>query len=124
VIAELKKKQITGEAILPLYDGRLHQIEGIIRAHQLVTLPERPTINCLATRGDRALQPAPHLSRRPLRHNTGQRGEFVLPLPAPAPPMPRDPATISPSRPFPGRSPRTRRVLVMSCSSIRWSSRA
>ena len=84
VIAELKKKQITGEAILPLYDGRLHQIEGIIRAHQLVTLPDRPAIIRLATPAETAQQPAPHMSPPPFLHNTGQRGEFVLPLNAPA----------------------------------------
>ena len=84
VIAELKKKQITGEAILPLYNGRLHQIEGIIRAHQLVTLPDRPAIIRLATPAETAQQPAPHMSPPPFLHNTGQRGEFVLPLNAPA----------------------------------------
>ena len=34
VIAELKKKQITGEAILPFYENRLHEIEQIIVAHE------------------------------------------------------------------------------------------
>ena len=84
VIAELKKKQITGEAILPLYNGRLHQIEGIIRARQLVTLPDRPAIIRLATPAETAQQPAPHMSPPPFLHNTGQRGEFVLPLNTPA----------------------------------------
>jgi hypothetical protein len=84
VIAELKKKQITGEAILPLYNGRLHQIEGIIRTQQLVTLPGRPAIIRLATPAETAHEPAPHMSPPPFLHNTGQRGEFVLPLNAPA----------------------------------------
>ena len=84
VIAELKKKQVTGEAILPLYNGRLQQIEGVIRAHQLVTLPDRPAIIRLATPAETAHEPAPHMSPPPFLHNTGQRGEFVLPLNAPA----------------------------------------
>ncbi len=84
VIAELKKKQITGEAIVPLYQGRLHEIEGIIAAHNLVTLPTRPAIIRLATAAETAQQPAPHMTPPPLLHNTGQRGEFVLPLNIPS----------------------------------------
>src|SRR6476646_1006039 len=42
VIRELKKKQIVGDAILPLYQDRLKQVEKIIVDHQLVTLPDRP----------------------------------------------------------------------------------
>ena len=84
VIAELKKKQITGDAILPFYTERLHAIEGIIRANELVTLPSRPAIIRLATPAETAQQPAPHMAPPPLLHNTGQRGEFVLPLNLPA----------------------------------------
>ena len=51
VIAELKKKQITGTDILPFYKRRLHEIEDIIRAKNLVSLPSRPAIIRLATRG-------------------------------------------------------------------------
>jgi uncharacterized protein (DUF885 family) len=84
VIAELKKKQITGEAILPFYIERLHAIEHIITANDLVTLPSRPAIIRLATAAETAQQPAPHMSPPPLLHNTGQRGEFVLPLNIPS----------------------------------------
>ena len=84
VIAELKKKQITGEAILPFYIERLHTIERIITANDLVTLPNRPAIIRLATAAETAQQPAPHMSPPPLLHNTGQRGEFVLPLNIPS----------------------------------------
>jgi len=84
VIAELKKKQITGEAILPFYIERLHAIERIITANDLVTLPNRPAIIRLATAAETAQQPAPHMSPPPLLHNTGQRGEFVLPLNIPS----------------------------------------
>jgi len=84
VIAELKKKQITGEAILPFYVERLHAIEHIISANDLVTLPNRPAIIRLATAAETAQQPAPHMSPPPLLHNTGQRGEFVLPLNIPS----------------------------------------
>ncbi len=84
VIRELKKKQITGDAILPFFNNRLHQIEQIIVAQNLVTLPDRPAIIRLATPAETAQQPAPHMSPPPFLHNTGQRGEFVLPLNIPS----------------------------------------
>ena len=84
VIRELKKDQITGEAILPFFEQRLHQIEQIIVAKKLVTLPARPAIIRLATAAETAQQPAPHMSPPPFLHNTGQRGEFVLPLNIPS----------------------------------------
>jgi uncharacterized protein (DUF885 family) len=84
VIAQLKKEQITGDAILPFFTARLHAIEGIISVNELVTLPSRPAIIRLATAAETAQQPAPHMAPPPLLHNTGQRGEFVLPLNIPA----------------------------------------
>ncbi len=84
VIADLKKKQITGEAILPFYESRLKEIEKIIAAKQLVTLPTRPAIIRLATAAETAQQPAPHMSPPPFLNNTGQRGQFVLPLNIPS----------------------------------------
>ncbi|HZC38261.1 MAG TPA: DUF885 domain-containing protein [Sphingomicrobium sp.] len=84
VIAELKKKQINGAAILPFYENRLHEIEKIIVAKNLVSLPSRPAIIRLATAAETAQQPAPHMVPPPFLHNTGQRGEFVLPLNIPS----------------------------------------
>jgi uncharacterized protein (DUF885 family) len=84
VIAELKKQQITGEAILPFFEKRLHEIERIIVAKNLLTLPDRPAIIRLATAAETVEQPAPHMTPPPLLHNTGQRGEFVLPLNIPS----------------------------------------
>lgn len=84
VIAQLKKKQIVGDAILPLYQQRLHEIERIIVARHIVTLPDRPAIIRLATAAETAQEPAPHMSPPPFLHNTGQRGEFVLPLNIPS----------------------------------------
>ena len=84
VIAELKKTQITGDAILPFYERRLKEIEGIIVKEQIVTLPDRPAIIRLATAAETVQQPAPHMKGPPLLHNTGQRGEFILPLNIPS----------------------------------------
>ena len=84
VIRELKKKQITGDAILPFYQKRLKAIEDILVAKKLVTLPDRPAIIRLATAAETAQQPAPHMQPPPFLNNTGQRGEFVLPLNVPS----------------------------------------
>ncbi len=84
VIAELKKKQITGAEILPFYQKRLAAIEQIIVANHLVTLPDRPAIIRLATAAETAQQPAPHMKPPPFLNNTGQRGEFILPLNVPS----------------------------------------
>jgi hypothetical protein len=84
VIRELKKKQILGTDIVPFYEGRLHEIERIIAANNLVTLPSRPAIIRLASAAETAAQPAAHMSPPPLVHNTGERGEFVLPLKIPS----------------------------------------
>src|SRR5215475_11237066 len=86
VIRELKKKQLVGDAILPFYEERLKQIEKIISEKQLVTLPDRPARIRIATAAETAQQPAPHMSPPPFLHNTGQKGEFVLPLNLPAAP--------------------------------------
>jgi hypothetical protein len=80
VIRELKKQQLAGDAILPFYQRRLQQIENIIRQEQIVTLPDRPARIRIATPAETAQQPAPHMVPPPFLHNTGQKGEFVLPL--------------------------------------------
>jgi uncharacterized protein (DUF885 family) len=84
VIAALKKEQITGDAIMPFYEKRLKDIEAIIVKRNLVTLPDRPAIIRLATAAETVQQPAPHMKPPPLLHNTGQRGEFILPLNIPS----------------------------------------
>ena len=86
VIRELKKQQLVGDAILPFYQERLKQIEKIIVDKQIVTLPDRPARIRIATAAETAQQPAPHMVPPPFLHNTGQKGEFVLPLNIPAGP--------------------------------------
>jgi uncharacterized protein (DUF885 family) len=86
VIRELKKQQLVGDAILPFYQERLKQIEKIIVDQQIVTLPDRPARIRIATPAETAQQPAPHMVPPPFIHNTGQKGEFVLPLNIPAGP--------------------------------------
>jgi uncharacterized protein (DUF885 family) len=86
VIRELKKQQLVGEAILPFYLQRLKQIEKIIVDQQIVSLPERPARIRIASAAETAQQPAPHMVPPPFLHNTGEKGEFVLPLNIPAGP--------------------------------------
>jgi Bacterial protein of unknown function (DUF885) len=86
VIRELKKQQLVGDAILPFYQDRLKQIEKIIVDKQIATLPDRPARIRIATAAETAQQPAPHMVPPPFLHNTGEKGEFVLPLNIPAGP--------------------------------------
>jgi uncharacterized protein (DUF885 family) len=86
VIRDLKKEQLVGDAILPFYQERLKQIEKIIVEQQIVSLPDRPARIRIATAAETAQQPAPHMVPPPFIHNTGQKGEFVLPLNIPAGP--------------------------------------
>ena len=85
VIRELKKAQIVGDAILPHYRARLGEIEAIIRRENLVTLPEREARIRIATDAEAAQTPAPNMRPPRLLNNTGELGEFVLPLNIPAP---------------------------------------
>jgi len=80
VMLFLKKDQIIGDSILPLYEAHLAIIENIIRKQQLVTLPSRPAVIKISTAAETAQQPAPHMVPPPFLNNTGQRGVFVLPL--------------------------------------------
>ncbi len=86
VLRELKKAQIHGDSIMPLYKQTLSKVEAIIRDKQLVTLPTRPAIIRLATEAETAQNPAPHMTPPPFLNNTGQRGVFVLPLNMPPKP--------------------------------------
>lgn len=83
VIRELKREQITGEAILPHYRERLKQIEEIVRARKLVSLPSRDARIRIATAAETAASPAPNMRPPRLIGNTGEMGEFVLPLNVP-----------------------------------------
>jgi uncharacterized protein (DUF885 family) len=80
VIRELKKEQLVGEAILPHYQQRIRDLEELIRRERVVTLPERDMRMRLASEAESAALPAPNLRPPRLIGNTGEMGEFVLPL--------------------------------------------
>jgi len=84
VIRALKKEQLVGDAILPHYLKRLAEIEAIIRRENLVTLPGREARIRIATEAEAAQSPAPNMRPPRLLGNTGEMGEFILPLNIPA----------------------------------------
>ena len=84
VIRALKTEQLVGDAILPHYRRRLEEIEAIIRREKLVTLPEREARIRIATDAEAAQTPAPNMRPPRLIGNTGEMGEFILPLNMPA----------------------------------------
>ncbi|MBV8370554.1 MAG: DUF885 domain-containing protein [Candidatus Eremiobacteraeota bacterium] len=88
VIRDLKRDQIRGDAgaIVDFYRRRLEEIEAIVRRENLVTLPERPARIRISSLAESAETPAAHMNPAPLVGNTGQVGEFVLPLEAPPAP--------------------------------------
>jgi hypothetical protein len=83
VIRELKKDQLSKEAIEPYYREVITQIEAAVRREHLISMPERPLAMRLASEAETAQQPAPHYLPPPLIQNTGEHGEFVLPLGTP-----------------------------------------
>ena len=83
VIRELKKRQLVGPAILPHYQARLRELEEIIRREKVATLPRRPARIRVASEAESAASPAPNLRPPRLIGNTGEQGEFVLPLSVP-----------------------------------------
>ena len=83
MIKALKKEQLVGPAILTHYQCRLKQIEEIIREKQILSLPARPARIRIATEAESAATPAPNMHPPRLLGNTGEVGEFVLPLNVP-----------------------------------------
>ena len=80
VIRELKKSRVAGDQVLPVYKSHLAQLEEIVRAQNIVTLPKRDAVIRLSTEAEAAASPAPHIDPPRLIGNTGEPAEFVLPL--------------------------------------------
>jgi uncharacterized protein (DUF885 family) len=81
VIKKLKEEQVTGPEVLKLFEGRIKEVEDVIRREKLVTLPERPMLFRIASEAETAEQPAPHVDPRGLfSHDKNVRLTFVLPL--------------------------------------------
>jgi len=80
VIRSLKKEQLDSASTLPMYYDVSREIEEIIRRENLLTLPDRSMTIRLASPAESATRPSPFMSPPRLIGNTGEYGEFVLPL--------------------------------------------
>jgi hypothetical protein len=80
VIRLLKQEQLAPADIEPYYRGVIATIEDTIRRERIIAMPDRPLEMRLASEAETAVQPAPHYLPPPLIDNTGQHGQFVLPL--------------------------------------------
>jgi uncharacterized protein (DUF885 family) len=81
LIRALKQEQLGPDEIEAFFrDTVMPELERQIVANRVVDLPDRPMIMRLATAAETAAQPAPHMQPPPLVNNTGEVGQFVLPL--------------------------------------------
>ncbi len=84
VIRALKRDTIPNDRLEARYRTVIDAIDPIIRRERIVDVPNRPMIMRLGTAAESAAQPAPHFLPAPLVGNTGQQGQFVLPISNPA----------------------------------------
>ncbi len=80
VIRALKRDAIADDQLEAHYRGVIDRIDPIIRQQRIVDVPQRPMQMRLGSAAESAAQPAPHFLPAPLVGNTGQQGQFVLPL--------------------------------------------
>lgn len=80
VIRALKRDTIPNDQLEARYRKVIDAIDPIIRREGIVDVPQRPMVMRLGTEAESAAQPAPHFLPAPLVGNTGQQGQFVLPL--------------------------------------------
>jgi polyhydroxyalkanoate synthesis regulator phasin len=80
VIAVLKREQLQPDDILPRYQQRLKEIEAIIRRERIVSLPKRDARIRFASPAESARIPAPSMEPPRLIGNTGEYGQFLIPL--------------------------------------------
>lgn len=84
VIRALKRDTIPNAQLEARYREVIDAIDPIIQREGIVDVPNRPMVMRLGTEAESAAQPAPHFRPAPLIGNTGQQGQFVLPLSNPA----------------------------------------
>ncbi len=80
VLRHLKEEQLVGDAILAHYQKTIAELETMIEKAGIVTLPERDMRIRLASEAEAAATPAPNMRPPRMIGNTGEMGEFVLPL--------------------------------------------
>lgn len=80
VIRAMKLKTIPNDQLEAHYKAVNTDLEAAIRRDGVVDVPKRPMIMRLASDAESAAQPAPHMQPPPLIGNTGEQGQFVLPV--------------------------------------------
>jgi hypothetical protein len=85
VIRALKQDTIPNDQLEARYRKVIDTIDPIIRKRGIVDVPKRPMVMRLGSAAESAAQPAPHFLPAPLVGNTGQQGQFVLPVAVPNP---------------------------------------
>ncbi|MEF2148014.1 DUF885 domain-containing protein [Aquilutibacter rugosus] len=80
VLKALKSKTIPNDKLESSYRTVIDQIDPIIRRERIVDVPQRPMVMRLGSEAESAAQPAPHFLPAPMIGNTGQQGQFVLPM--------------------------------------------
>lgn len=85
VIHALKQAQIPNDRLEARYREVIDAIDPIIRRERIVDVPKRPMVMRLGSEAESAASPAPHFLPAPLVGNTGQQGQFVLPVSVPNP---------------------------------------
>ena len=83
VLHALKRDTIPNDKLEGEYRKVIDAIDPIIRKQGIVDVPNRPMIMRLGSPAESAAQPAPHFLPAPLVGNTGQQGQFVLPVSVP-----------------------------------------
>ena len=83
VIRALKKSQLGRDDILPFYRTVLDELDRQIASNKVVDLPQRPMQMKIQTDAESAAAPAPNFRSAPLIGNTGEQGQFMLPLSIP-----------------------------------------
>ena len=84
VLRALKSDSIPNAQLEAHYKGVNTQLEERIRAQRVVDVPQRAMTMRLASDAESAAQPAPHMRPPPLIGNTGEHGQFVLPVSNPS----------------------------------------
>lgn len=85
VMRALKKGTIPNDQLETRYRKVIDAIDPIIVREKIVDVPKRAMVMRLGSEAESAAQPAPHFLPAPLIGNTGQQGQFVLPVSVPTP---------------------------------------
>lgn len=80
VIRALKRGTIANDQLEAHYRDVIDRIDPIMKRERIVTVPKRPLQMRLGSAAESAASPAPHYLPPPLVGNTGQQGQFVLPI--------------------------------------------